>query len=55
MGPKGEWFMRTENGRLFWGGISRELDELIQSLLEQDRYLNFMDFGEDGSYFLSYD
>ena len=55
MGPKGEWFMRTENGRLFWGGISHELDELIQSLLEQDRYLNFMDFGEDGSYFLSYD
>ena len=55
LGPKGEWFMRTENGRLFWGGIGDELDELIQSLLEQDRYLNFLDFGEDGSYFVSYD
>ena len=55
LGPKGEWFLRTENGRLFWGGISKELDELVQNLLEQDRYLNFMDFGEDGSYFVSYD
>lgn len=55
LGPKGEWFIRTENGRLFWGGITDELDELVQSLLEQDRYLNFMDFGEDGSYFVSYD
>jgi hypothetical protein len=55
MGPRGEWFMRTENGRLFWGGISDELHELVQSLLEHNRYLNFMDFGEEGSYFVSHD
>jgi hypothetical protein len=55
LGPKGEWFLRTENGRLWWGGIGEDLDDLIQSLLESDRYLNFLDFGEDGSYFVSYD
>jgi hypothetical protein len=55
LGPKGEWFLRTENGRLWWGGIGDELDELIQSLLESDRFLNFLDFGEDHSYFVSYD
>mmetsp|Transcript_17579 Transcript_17579/g.26640 ORF Transcript_17579/g.26640 Transcript_17579/m.26640 type:complete len:391 (-) Transcript_17579:66-1238(-) len=55
LGPRGEWFLRTENGRLWWGGISDELDELVESLLESDRYLNFLDFGDDGSYFLSYD
>lgn len=55
LGPKGEWFLRTENGRLWWGGIGDELDELIQSLLESDRFLNFLDFGDDHSYFVSYD
>lgn len=55
LGPKGEWFLRTENGRLWWGGIGDGLDELIQSLLDTDRYLNFVDFGEGNSHFVSYD
>lgn len=55
LGPSGEWFLRARNGRMWWGGISEDLDEMIQQLLESDRYLNFLDFGDDGTYFLSYD
>lgn len=55
LGPSGEWFLRAKNGRMWWGGISEELDEMIQSLLESNRFLNFLDFGDDGTYFLSYD
>lgn len=55
LGPEGEWFLRCRNGRMWWGGISEELDYMIQSLLESDRYLNFLDFGDISSYFLSYD
>eukprot|EP00544_Gedaniella_sp_CCMP2646_P012528 CAMPEP_0202482064 /NCGR_PEP_ID=MMETSP1361-20130828/1515_1 /ASSEMBLY_ACC=CAM_ASM_000849 /TAXON_ID=210615 /ORGANISM="Staurosira complex sp., Strain CCMP2646" /LENGTH=374 /DNA_ID=CAMNT_0049109785 /DNA_START=84 /DNA_END=1208 /DNA_ORIENTATION=- len=55
MGPSGAFFLRAASGKMWWGGISEELDIMIQSLLETDRYLNFIDFGEDSSYFLSYD
>ena len=55
LGPNGEWFLRARNGRMWWGNISEELDEMIQNLLESDRYLNFIDFGDDSTYFLSYD
>jgi hypothetical protein len=56
LGPDGEsWFMKAENGQMWWGGISDELDENIQELLTTGNFLNFLDFGEDGSYFVSYD
>jgi hypothetical protein len=55
LGPKGEWFLRAKNGRMWWGGVSRELDETIQSLLDDNHYLNFLDFGDDGTFFLTYD
>lgn len=55
LGPKGEWFLRARNGRMWWGGISHDLDDSIQSLLDDDHYLNFLDFGDDGTFFLSYD
>jgi hypothetical protein len=40
---------------MWWGGVSRELDETIQSLLDDNHYLNFLDFGDDGTFFLTYD
>jgi hypothetical protein len=56
LGPDGEgWFMKAENGQMWWGGISDELDENIRELLRTGNFLNFLDFGEDGSYFVSYD
>ena len=55
LGPSGEWFLRARNGRLWWGGTSDEMDDSIQQLLDSGHYLNFLDFGEEGSYFISYD
>jgi hypothetical protein len=55
LGPSGEWFVRFKDGRFGFGGLSREMDEAIQELLDDDHSLNFVDFGENGSYFVSYD
>jgi hypothetical protein len=55
LGPNGEWFVRAENGRMWWGGISEDLDAVTQDILRQGNFLHFIDFGEDGSYFLSHD
>ena len=55
LGPSGEWFLRSQDGRVGWGGGSEEMDEAIQELLDGGHYVNFLDFGESGSYFVSYD
>lgn len=55
LGPAGEWFLRARNGRMWWGGISEEMDQSIQALLDDGHCLSFLDFGESGSYFISYD
>jgi hypothetical protein len=55
LGPSGEWFVRFQDGHFGFGGVSREMDEAIQELLQDGHCLNFLDFGENGSYFVSYD
>jgi hypothetical protein len=55
LGPSSEWFLRMDDGRMEWGGISEEMDEAIQQLIEDGHRLNYFDFGEDSSYFVSYD
>mmetsp|Transcript_2240 Transcript_2240/g.3777 ORF Transcript_2240/g.3777 Transcript_2240/m.3777 type:complete len:474 (+) Transcript_2240:100-1521(+) len=54
LGPSGEWFLKAENGRMWWSGITEELDSVLGQILN-DGYLHNMDFGENGSYFVSYD
>ena len=54
LGPSGEWFLKAENGRMWWSGITQELDGVLAKILK-DGYLHSMDFGENGSYFVSYD
>jgi hypothetical protein len=54
LGPSGEWFVKARNGRMWWGGLTDAADASIQRLLK-DHELCFLDFGEDGSYFVSYD
>jgi hypothetical protein len=35
LGADGEaWFMKARNGRMWWGGLSDDLDEQVQALLE---------------------
>jgi hypothetical protein len=55
LGPAGEWFLKAENGRMWWGGVHRDTDKAIMDLLDDGHYLHMLDFGEDGSYFVSYD
>ena len=55
LGPSGEWFLRSQDGRVAWGGGTAEMEEAIQELLHEDHALRFLDFGENGSYFVSYD
>lgn len=55
LGPAREWFLRSQAGRVGWGGVSDEMNEAIEDLLEDGHSLNFLDFGECGSYFISYD
>ena len=55
LGPSGEWFLKAKNGRMWWSGITEELDRVIADILNGGNYLHFLDFGENGSYFVSYD
>lgn len=55
IGPQSEWFFKAQNGRTWWGGLSLAMDDAVQELLDTGHELQFMDFGVDGSYFLSYD
>jgi hypothetical protein len=56
LGPSGEWFVRSQDGTVIeWGGISRDMENAIQELLDNGHTINFLDFGENGSYFVSYD
>jgi hypothetical protein len=55
LGPSGEWFLKAKNGRMWWSGISDELDKVITKLLNSGNFLHNVDFGSDKSYFVSYD
>ena len=54
LGPNGEWFLKAENGKMWWSGITPELDTVLKKITKTG-YLHNMDFGENGSYFVSYD
>jgi hypothetical protein len=54
LGPSGEWFLKAENGRMWWSGITQDLDSVLSKILKEG-YLHSMDFGENGSYFISYE
>lgn len=55
LGPSGEWFIRSNDGQVGWGGVTKEMDVAIQDLLDNGHSIHFLDFGENGSYFISYD
>ena len=54
LGPNGEWFLKNESGKMWWSGISSELDDVLKKITSTG-YLHNMDFGDNGSYFISYD
>ena len=55
LGPSGEWFVRFQDGQVDYGNISNEMNHAIQELRNDGHQVNFLDFGENGSYFISYD
>jgi hypothetical protein len=55
LGPAGEWFLRANDGKTWWGNVSEELNTAINDLTNEGHYLSFVDFGVDGSYLISYD
>jgi hypothetical protein len=55
LGPSGEWFVRFHNGQVDYGNISSEMNRAIQELRNDGYTIKFLDFGENGSYFVSYD
>ena len=52
LGPDGEYCLKAQNGKMWWGGISTAMSEKINQI-GKDR-LKFMDFGEDDTYFIRY-
>jgi len=55
LGPEGEWFLKLNNKKMWWGGIHSELEQAIEDLMDSGHQLHFLDFGDDGSDFVSYD
>ena len=53
LGPRGEYFMSTTDGRCWWGGLETAAAEKIQQI-EKEHGIAFLDFGADGSYCIEY-
>ena len=59
---KDEWCVRSKgsrrskNGRVWWGGTSKEADEALRDILVEngDIELKYIDFGTKDSFFLLY-
>ena len=57
LGPLGEWFIRFQGGQVDYGKLSNEIYHALNELLHNGRYfnnINFLDFGENGSYFVTF-
>ncbi len=51
LGPAGEYYLKAKNGRAWWGGMTTE--NLATATKHRDR-IEFMDFGDDDTFFLRY-
>jgi hypothetical protein len=51
LGPGGEWYLAATNGRAWWGGVPDDFGEFIKDVKNS---IEFVDFGEGGSYIIRY-
>ena len=51
LGPDGEYYVSARNGRAWWGGMNE--NNMATARAYKDR-LKFMDFGDNGSFFIRY-
>jgi hypothetical protein len=55
LGPNGEYFVKARNKKMWWGGVTMELEDLIEEVITEEKKVPlFIDFGKSGSYFLCY-
>jgi hypothetical protein len=52
LGPTGQWFIKANNGKAWWGGISDENEDTIRPY--KDRITNII-FGDDDNLFVRYE
>ena len=55
LGPNGEYFVRARNKKMWWGGLTTELEDLVEEIVTEEKKVPvFIDFGKSGSYFVCY-
>ena len=60
LGPNNEWCLKARNDRIWWGGVSEEVDDHLSRVLIEDEEhgrmndLKFIDFGVNDTFFLLY-
>jgi hypothetical protein len=60
LGPNNEWCLKARNERIWWGGVSEEVDDHLSRILIEDEEngtvgdLKFIDFGVNDAFFLLY-
>jgi hypothetical protein len=53
LGPNEEYFCKARNGRMWWGGVSDDIDEAIDDLVNgEDKDIHHICFSEDDGYFM---
>ena len=51
LGPDGEWYLETLDGKAGWGGVPNHFDHFIRRVKKD---IKFIDFGKDKSYLIRY-
>jgi len=55
LGPDDEFCLKAKNGRIWWGGVSDEISELLFDITDgNENEVDYISFGVDGSYFLTH-
>ena len=51
LGPSGEWYLAATNGKAWWGGVPDDFGHFVKDVKNS---IEFIDFGEGGSYIIRY-
>eukprot|EP00985_Skeletonema_marinoi_P023582 scaffold15788_cov98-Skeletonema_marinoi.AAC.2 len=55
LGPDDEFCLKAKNGRIWWGGVSDEISELLFDITDgNENEVDYISFGVEGSYFLTH-
>ncbi len=54
LGPNNEFCIKAKNGRIWWGGVSEEIGELLFDITDGNEEVDYISFGVDETFFLTY-